>query len=169
MKISVGILTVSDRSSQGTRKDLSGPALSQMVQEQGWKISAESIVPDEIGKIRETLLEWSDELGILVILTTGGTGIGPRDVTPEATVDILDKKLPGLSELIRQESIKKILSAALSRATAGVRRKSLIVNLPGNPEGAKECLGFILELIPHALTMIAGGDHVKRENTHDHA
>ena len=157
--ITVGVLTVSDRSFQGEREDRGGPALKSVVSGMGWRIGVEAIVPDEIERIQKTILNWTDEKEIDLVLTTGGTGISPRDVTPEATRGLLEKELPGLMEFVRFQSVRKTPLAVLSRAVAGVRKKSLIFNLPGNPEGAKECLELILDVIPHALAIIQGEDH----------
>lgn len=157
--VTVGILTVSDRSFRGEREDQGGPAIKSVVGGMGWRMAAESIVPDDVERIRKNILNWIDEKKIDLVLTTGGTGIGPRDVTPEATRGLIEKELPGLMELVRFQSARKTPWAVLSRAVAGVRKKSLIVNLPGNPEGAKECLEIISDVIPHALAMIHGQDH----------
>ena len=165
--ITVGILTVSDRSFRGEREDRGGPALKSVAGRMGWRIEAEAVVPDEIGKIQKAILDWTDAGEIDLILTTGGTGIGPRDVTPEATRSLLEKELPGVMERVRFQSAKKTPLAALSRALAGVRRKSLIVNFPGNPEGAKESLEMILDVIPHAIEMIRGKD-TSHENDGEH-
>jgi len=157
--VTAGILTVSDRSFRGEREDRGGPALKSVAAAMGWRIAAEAVVPDEIEVIQKTILNWTDDKEIDLVLTTGGTGIGPRDATPEATRGLLEKELPGLMEFVRFQSARKTPLAALSRAVAGVRKKSLIVNLPGSPEGAKECLGFILDIIPHALSVLRGQDH----------
>lgn len=166
----VGILTVSDRSFRGEREDRGGPALKSVVGGMGWRMAAEAIVPDEIEMIQKNILNWIDEKKIDLVLTTGGTGIGPRDVTPDATRGLIEKELPGLMELVRFQSARKTTWAVLSRAVAGVRKKSLIVNLPGNPEGAKECLEIISDVIPHALAMVHGQDHSHVEDKgHSHA
>jgi len=157
--LTIGILTVSDRSFRGEREDLGGPALKSVIERVGWRIAEQAVVPDEIGKIQENILNWIDERKIDLVLTTGGTGVAPRDITPEATRGLIEKELPGLMEWVRFQSAKKTPWAVLSRALAGVRKKSLIVNLPGNPEGAVECLEFILDLIPHALAVLKEQDH----------
>ena len=157
--ITVGILTVSDRSFRGEREDRGGPALKGVISMAGWRIAAEAVVPDEVEKIRESILNWIDDKKIDLVLTTGGTGIAPRDVTPEATRSLIEKELPGLMELVRFKSAHKTPLAVLSRAVAGVRKKSLIVNLPGNPEGARECLEIILDVIPHALAILHNYSH----------
>ena len=157
--IRAGILTVSDRSSKGLRKDSSGPLLKKMLEEKNWEVQAERIVPDERAEIRKVLLEWCDVHMLSLILTTGGTGIGPRDITPETTSEILDKELRGFSELMRQEGLKHTPLAVLSRSVAGVRGQSLIINLPGSPKGSRESLLAVIDVIPHAIMMIQGQDH----------
>ena len=148
------ILTVSDRSFLGVRPDLSGPALSHYVTNHGHKVLCESIVPDELDKIHDTLLEWCNSGENDVILTTGGTGFAPRDVTPEATLSVIEKITPGLSELMRFESLKKTPHAALSRSVAGIRKQTLIINLPGSPKAAVENLGVVFPILAHAVELI---------------
>jgi len=157
----VAILTISDRSHQGLRPDDGGPALQEIVLQNGWEIEATQIVPDEKTQIKSILLHWADQHSMDLILTTGGTGIGPRDVTPEATQDVLEKTLPGLAELMRREGLNQTPFSPLSRGLAGVRGKTLIVNLPGNPVGARESLKTILHLLNHAHSIIHGEDHSK--------
>lgn len=159
MKITVGILTVSDRCSKGLRRDESGPALLSLAESQGWQVAHSAVQPDERERIKETLLDWSDGMGLSLILTTGGTGLGPRDVTPEATRGVLHKELPGLAERMRLEGSKKNERALLSRAIAGSRGRSLIINLPGSPLGATDSLKAVLNLLPHALAMLQGEGH----------
>lgn len=153
-QIRVGILTISDRSFRGERGDLSGPALSQVVLSQGWIITNQDIVPDEKEQISKTLKTWAISDKMDVILTTGGTGFSPRDVTPEATLLIIEKLAPGLAEFMRLESLKTTPHAALSRGVAGIVNKTLIVNLPGSPKAAEENLTTILPLIPHAVELL---------------
>jgi len=159
MGMKVAILTISDRSHQGLRPDDGGPALQEIVLQNRWEIKSTQIVPDERTQIRSILLHWTDRQPMDLILTTGGTGIGPRDVTPEATQDVLEKTLPGLVDLMRREGLNQTPFSPLSRGLAGVRGKTLIVNLPGNPEGARESLKTILTLLNHAHAMIQGKDH----------
>ena len=159
MKITVGILTVSDACSRGEREDGSGAALKRAVEASGWEIAARAVVADEPGTIQAALLDWVDAKGVRLVLTTGGTGIGPRDTTPEATRPVLHKELPGFGELMRQEGLKHTSRAVLSRAVAGVRGRSLIVNLPGSPAGAEESLAALAGLIPHALEVLEGAGH----------
>ena len=151
------IITVSDRGAKGERKDESGPLLIEILKEKEWfSYIAYEIVPDDKEKIRELLMKYADE-GYNLILTTGGTGLAPRDVTPDATSEVIEKEVPGLSEEMRRVSREKTPHALLSRAIAGVRRETLIVNLPGSPKGASENLFAIIDAIPHALKLLAGG------------
>ena len=154
MTLRFGILTVSDRSSRGERPDLSGPALAELVTAQGWQVARTAILPDELISLRETLSAWADEGGLDVILTTGGTGFAPRDVTPEATRQVIEREAPGLAEAMRFESLKSTPPAMLSRALAGLRGRVLIVNLPGSPKGAVENLQVILPVLPHAVELL---------------
>ena len=150
------ILTVSDKGSRGEREDSGGPLLQQWLAEHGVEIICTRIVPDEIEQIAAVLREWADRDQPELILTTGGTGTSPRDVTPEATLQVLDRLLPGFGELMRAESLKITPMAILSRAVAGIRKQSLIINLPGSPKGAIENLSFVWSAIPHAVSKIRG-------------
>ncbi|MFQ6067541.1 MAG: molybdopterin adenylyltransferase [bacterium] len=154
----IGIITVSDRCSEGKKEDKSGPLIRQMVKSLGEVIKYE-IISDEKATVSRAIKEAVDKLKVDLVLTTGGTGISFRDVTPEATRQVLEKEIPGFAELMRQRSFEITPLAALSRATAGTRRKSLIINLPGSPKAAAECLEIILPVIPHALDMIKGKGH----------
>ncbi len=154
MRLRVGILTVSDRSSQGTRPDASGPVLQDTVIASGWQVQHMDIVPDEFDIITRTLASWSDSEQYDVILTTGGTGFSPRDITPEATLSITTRLAPGLAEAMRAESLKITAHAMLSRAVAGIRGTTLIVNLPGSPKAARENLEVILPVLPHAVQLL---------------
>ena len=154
MSIRFAILTVSDRSSRGERPDSSGPALVNVIVEQGWEVAATAIIADEQPQIEQTLVNWCDSGNIDIILTTGGTGFSPRDITPEATQAVIQRPTPGLSEAMRLESLKVTPHAMLSRAAAGIRNRTLIVNLPGSPKGAVENLRTILPVLPHAVELL---------------
>lgn len=155
--IHVGILTISDRSARGERADDSGPAIHDLVeQELGAHVAKYSIVPDDLEEIAQTLASWSDELNLDLILTTGGTGFARRDVTPEATLKVIERRAPGLEEAMRAESLKKTTHAMLSRAVAGMRGQTIIVNLPGSPQAVRENLAVILPALPHAVRLLRG-------------
>ncbi len=151
-----GILTLSDRGSRGERIDLSGEYLIEFIRAQNWEVVSYQILPDEKEEILRTLRDWCDKLNLDLILTTGGTGVHPRDVTPEATREILEKEIPGIQEYIRYLSFPITPLAALSRALAGVRGKTLIINLPGSPKALKEILPALTEIIKHATEKIKG-------------
>jgi molybdopterin adenylyltransferase len=155
MTIRFGILTFSDRSARGEREDSSGPALADLIRAQGWSVAGQAILPDEESVIRAELLAWAESGRFDVILTTGGTGFAPRDVTPEATRAVIQREAPGLAEAMRSESLKKTPHAMLSRAIAGIRGRTLIVNLPGSPKGAVENLQSILSVLPHAVQLLS--------------
>ncbi|RME91349.1 MAG: MogA/MoaB family molybdenum cofactor biosynthesis protein [Anaerolineae bacterium] len=149
-----GILTVSDRSARGERADTSGPALAQTVLAQGWEVARSAIVPDDYETLCETLSTWADARDLDIILTTGGTGFAPRDVTPEATLAVIEKQSPGLVEAMRAASLKVTPHAMLSRAVAGIRGRTLIINLPGSPRAAVENLEVVLPVLPHAVQLL---------------
>ena len=152
----IGILTISDRSSKGERPDLSGPALEEMIKSQGWEVAGMQIIPDELQVIKDKLVIWSDSNDFDLILTTGGTGFSPRDITPEATAQVIERETPGLAEAMRAESLKVTPHAMMSRAQAGIRGQTLIVNLPGSPRAAVENLNVILPVVEHAIDLLAG-------------
>ncbi len=154
--IRAAILTVSDRASTGERPDLSGPALLEALQGMDFHVSAIKVVPDDYEEIRGTLTAWSDSEKIDLVLVTGGTGFAPRDITPEATLAVIDRYAPGLAEAMRMASLKITPHAMLSRAVAGIRKKTLIVNLPGSPKAAVENLHTILPVLPHAVQLLSG-------------
>lgn len=150
------ILVLSDACSRGEREDLSGPALRAILEARGWSVLDSKILPDELDLIRATLEQWADTGECDAIFTSGGTGLAPRDVTPEAARAAIQKEIPGLAELMRAEGLKHTRRAALSRGLAGVRGGSLIINLPGSPRGALESLEAILDLLPHAIDIAQG-------------
>lgn len=151
-----GVLTISDKGSRGQRVDESGKVIMNMLASLNSSIAKYEIVPDERQLIADTLTEWADEYNLDVVLTTGGTGLSQRDVTPEATLSVIDKIVPGLAEAMRARTFAITPTAILSRAVAGVRGKCLIINLPGSPKGVRECLEVILPVIPHAIEIIKG-------------
>ena len=154
MTLRFGILPVSDRSSRGERADLSGPALADFVAARGWTASLLDVVPDDRPRIAATLEFWCESGDLDVILTTGGTGFAPRDVTPEATRSVIEREAPGLVEAIRAESLKLTKHAMLSRAVAGIRGRTLILNLPGSPKGARESLQAVADVLEHAVQLL---------------
>jgi len=148
----VGIITVSDRASQGVYDDLGGPALRKAAEGYGWNVSAEAIVPDDLTRIQESIRSFSAQ-GCGLILTTGGTGIADRDVTPEAIRGIMRIEIPGFGELMRMKSLELTPNAILSRCLAAIVDLSLVIALPGKPQGAVDCLGFVLGAIPHSVKL----------------
>ena len=164
MSMRVGILTVSDRAARGEREDASGPALMQLVQETGWFVTITALVPDEESAIRDKLMIWADGAELDVILSTGGTGFAPRDVTPEATRAVIERETPGLAEAMRAASLKVTPHAMLSRIVTGIRKKTLIINLPGSPKGAVENLQVVIPVLPHAIQLLR--DDPASESTH---
>jgi molybdenum cofactor synthesis domain-containing protein len=154
--IQVAIVTVSDSAVAGTREDRSGPKLRERVETLGWAVSAPELVPDETDQISALLRRLADSGRVSVILTTGGTGVALRDVTPEATRAVIEREIPGVAEVMRAEGSKATPLAALSRAVAGVRGRTVIINLPGSPKGAIESLDAIVNLIPHIVDLLEG-------------
>ena len=154
MKIRFGILTLSDRSARGERADTSGLALARLVQAEGWSVIKQAILPDDESAIRATLIEWVDSGEMDVILTTGGTGFSPRDVTPEATRAVIERDAPGLAEAMRAASLKITPHAMLTRIVTGIRKKTIIINLPGSPKGAVENLQVVLPVLEHAIKLL---------------
>lgn len=158
----VGVLTVSDKGARGERTDTSGAAARELVEAAGGAVARHAVVPDEVEQIAATLRAWADDDHLDVVLTTGGTGLSPRDVTPEATTRVLDYDVPGIAEALRADGTRHIASAMLSRAVAGVRGRTLIVNLPGSEPAVRENLAVLLPVLAHAVTTLRGeqGDHV---------
>jgi len=152
----VAILTISDRGSKGEREDSSGPLIREMVRDLPAEVIYYEIIPDEKEVIIEALKKSADQLKADLILTTGGTGLSPRDVTPDATLKVIEREVPGFSEAMRAESLRKTPHAMISRAVCGIRGSSLIVNLPGSPRSVKENLSVILPALPHALSKLMG-------------
>src|SRR5207245_7421138 len=152
MQIQVGIVTVSDRASTGAYEDLGGPALKKVAQDAVWNVLGEAVIPDDAVRIQEAIRSFSQQ-GCFVILTTGGTGIGPRDVTPEAIRAIMRVELPGFGEMMRAESMKITPNSILSRSLAAIVDHALVIALPGKPTGAVECLGFVQGAIPHGVAL----------------
>jgi len=153
--IRVGLLTVSDRSARGERPDAAGPRIAQIVTERlGWDCSLTALVPDDFNQIRDILIHWADADRAALILTTGGTGFAPRDVTPEATQAAIEREVPGIPEALRAAGLALTPHAMLSRQRAGIRRRTLIVNLPGNPKAVDENLDVLLPILPHAIEVL---------------
>ena len=152
----VGILTISDKGSRGERQDKSGETIREILSSIDVRIVNYDVVPDEKDVVVEKLVKWADEDDLDVVITTGGTGLTPRDVTPEATLAVVDRVVPGFAEAMRAESLKKTPHAMLSRAVAGTRGRCLVVNLPGSPKAVRECLQVILPALPHAVETLKG-------------
>jgi molybdenum cofactor synthesis domain-containing protein len=168
MYLRFAVLTVSDRSARGEREDVSGARLTELIAHAGWETGERAVCPDEIPDIIAHLEAWSKREDIDVILTTGGTGFGPRDVTPEATKMVIERAAPGLAEVIRAESVKITPHAMLSRATAGIRGRTLVLNFPGNPKAVEEAWKVVAPVLPHAVALLRGeqsaeGQHRKAE------
>jgi molybdenum cofactor synthesis domain-containing protein len=161
--LTAGILTMSDKGSRGERVDESGRVIREMLAAIGAQAVRYEVIPDEIPVISDRLTRWADEGAVDVILTTGGTGLSARDVTPEATLAVVDRVVPGFGEAMRFKTFSITPQAILSRATAGIRKRCLIVNLPGSPKAVRECLEIVLPAIPHAVGIIKGDitEHVQ--------
>ena len=151
-----GVLTVSSKGSQGLRKDESGEIAAKMLERQGFSVVKKEIIPDDRRKIRDKLVAWVEQEGLSLIVTSGGTGLSPTDVTPQAMQEVIDYAVPGMAEAMRGASLKKTPHAMISRAMAGVRKACLIINLPGSPGGVRDNLSVVLPALPHALSKLAG-------------
>lgn len=160
----VAIITISDRSSTGEQDDLSGALLKEFVENQGWELASMVIVPDELDQIQHQMKDWADSGEIDLILSTGGTGFAPRDITPEATLGILEREVPGIPEVLRREGFRKTPHAMLSRAVAGIRGRCLIINLPGSPGAVKESIPHLIPVLPHAIDLLK--DDPDKPSTH---
>ena len=152
----VGVITASDKGSRGEREDLSGPTLAKLVQEIGGEVVEYVVLPDDQTMLEEKMCQWADEVGLNLILTTGGTGFSLRDVTPEATLAVADRLVPGIAEVMRQESLKVTPKAMLSRAVAVLRKRTLIINMPGSPKAVRECFAAIAPALPHGIQILKG-------------
>ena len=155
-EFSAGIITVSDKGSKGERVDASGPAIEEMIKQIGGRVEKYIIVPDEKQDIKEAIIEMSDNLGLNLILTTGGTGFSKRDVTPEATLEVIERHVPGIPEAMRARSMQITPKAMLSRAQAGIRKQTLIINLPGSPKSVRENLEVIIPALKHGIEILTG-------------
>jgi len=162
--IQAAVVTISDKGYTGQREDVSGPLLADLVEEMGAEVVRRGIVPDEREEIVRLLVSMADELKVDLVLTTGGTGVTPRDVTPEATKAVIDRAVPGLAEVLRFEGYRRTPLAVISRGIAGMRGRTLIVNLPGNPKAVREGMETLAPILPHAIQMIRG-EHTE----HDHS
>lgn len=152
----VGVITASDKGSRGEREDLSGPTLAKLVQEIGGEVVEYVVLPDDQALLEKTMRLWADELSLDLILTTGGTGFSMRDVTPEATLAVADRMVPGIAEVMRMESLKVTPKAMLSRAIAVLRKRTLIINMPGSVKAVRECFAAIAPAIPHGIQILKG-------------
>jgi molybdopterin adenylyltransferase len=158
LTIRAGVITVSDKGSQGMREDKSGPEIVKMLEGIGAEVVDGAIVPDEIDQIQESLIDFADRRRMDLVVTTGGTGVSPRDVTPDATMAVINREVPGMAEAMRRESHRVTPHALISRAVVGIRGRTLIVNLPGSPKSVRENLSVILPALRHAIEKIKGDD-----------
>jgi len=169
-RLRVGVLTISDRVARGEYEDLSGPAIQKFITESlAAEVICAGVVPDERAAIRERLVKWADSLGLDLVLTTGGTGFAPRDVTPEATQDVIERDAPGFAEAMRAASLQVTPHAMLSRARAGLRGRTLIINLPGSPKGAIENLTVVLPAVPHGIELLQDSASANKHHNYSRA
>ena len=159
VEIRAAVLTVSDRSARGEREDESGPLLAELLRAAGARVVAEELVSDELEPLVERLRELAERADVNLVMTTGGTGLGPRDNTPEATRAVIEREVPGLAEAMRAETLRQTPTALLSRAVCGTRSGALVVNLPGSPKGVRECFAVIRPVLAHAVAVLEGGRH----------
>lgn len=159
MEYTAGVITISDKGSQGLREDTSGPALAELLQANGYQVAYTAIIPDDFDQIQAELRKCADELGLWLVLTTGGTGFSQRDVTPEATEGVLEKRTPGIPEAMRAESMKITPMGCLSRETAGIRGKTLIINLPGSKKASTENFSAVVRPVRHGIEILRGISH----------
>ncbi|HEX7318117.1 MAG TPA: MogA/MoaB family molybdenum cofactor biosynthesis protein [Pyrinomonadaceae bacterium] len=159
VEIRAAVLTVSDRSARGEREDESGPLLAELLREAGATVVAREVVSDELGPLTQRLRALADRVDVNLVVTTGGTGLGPRDNTPEATRAVIEREVPGLPEAMRAVTLNQTPTAMLSRAVCGTRSGALVVNLPGSPRGVRECFAVVRPVLAHAVAVLAGGQH----------
>ena len=162
VEIRAAVLTVSDRSARGEREDESGPVLAGLLREAGAQVVAQAVVSDEPALLARRLRALADREDVNLVVTTGGTGLGPRDNTPEAMYNVIEKHVPGIAEAMRAETLKQTPTAMLSRGVCGVRSGALVLNLPGSPRAVRECFAVIRPVLAHAVSQLAGGDHEKK-------
>ena len=155
-EFTAAVITLSDKGSQGQRKDTSGPALKEILEGDGWVVTHYAILPDDVESIKAELIRCADELGVCLVCTTGGTGFSKRDVTPEATKAVIERECPGIPEAMRAESLRITPRGCLSREVAGIRGETLIVNCPGSEKAARECIGAVLPALKHGIQMLRG-------------
>jgi molybdenum cofactor synthesis domain-containing protein len=168
MEYTAAVITVSDKGSQGLREDTSGPALVDLLTQSGWTVTETAIIPDDLDQIKNTLIHCADDLDLCLVLTTGGTGFSPRDVTPEATLSVIEREARGIPEAMRQESLKITNRACLSREAAGIRGGTLIVNLPGSRKASTENISAVLPALKHGVDILRGNDSNCGEEHHHH-
>jgi len=162
------IITLSDKGSQGQRKDTSGPALKEILENDGWAVVHYDILPDDFDSITAELIRCADELGVCLVCTTGGTGFSPRDITPEATKAVIERECPGIPEAMRAESMRITPRGCLSREAAGIRGSTLIINCPGSEKAARECISAVLPALKHGVEMLRGWSGECAAHPHDH-